>query len=75
MRELARHPATVPHLVRDTLFAVVQRPDELSEFLSIYWKDGKQPLTRQVKLGLALAFAKFNEKNKRRCGSGWWTVH
>lgn len=70
VRELARHPATVPHLVRDTLFAVVQRPDELSEFLSIYWKDGKQPLTRQVKLGLALAFAKFNEYSLAKYNGG-----
>lgn len=69
VRELARYPAP-PHLIRDTLFAVVQRPDELSEFLSIYWKDGKQPLTRQVKLGLALAFAKFNEYSLAKYNGG-----
>lgn len=49
------------HLVAETLEKIIQRPDELTEFLSIYWKDGKQPLSAQVKIGLAKAFQKFNE--------------
>jgi hypothetical protein len=60
VREMARlpeHKALVAH----TLEAVVERPDELPEFLAIYWKDGKQPLSAQVKKGLARAFAKFSE--------------
>lgn len=63
VRELARHPKlkTHPGLVTETLFAVIQRPDEITEFLSIYWKDGKTPLSAQVKKGLAKAFLKFNE--------------
>lgn len=62
-REMARHPklATCPRIVGETIARVIQRPDELTEFLAIYWKDGKQPLSKQVKLGLAKAFAKFNE--------------
>jgi len=40
---------------------VIQRPDEMGEFLSLYWKDKKQPLSNQVKKGLAQAFMKFNE--------------
>ena len=48
-------------LVRDTLARIIQRPDELTEFLAIYWKEKKQPLSGQVKKGLALAFQKFNE--------------
>lgn len=59
VREMARL-ATHKHLVADTLSTVIQRADELSEFLSIYWKDGKQPLSAQVKKGLAMAFVKFN---------------
>jgi len=39
---------------------VIQRPDEMSEFLSLYWKDGKCPLAKQVKIGLANAFKKFS---------------
>ncbi len=38
----------------------IQRPDELAEFLSLYWRDGKKPLAKQVKKGLALAFRKFD---------------
>jgi len=43
---------------------VIQRPDELSEFLALYWATnpgGKKTLSKQVKLGLAKAFAKFDE--------------
>lgn len=62
VRELARHPNKEARtLVADTLTRVIQRPDELTEFLSIYWLDGKQPLSAQVKKGLARAFSKFNE--------------
>jgi hypothetical protein len=61
-RELARHPnRTNPAVVKHTLSAVIQRPDELGEFLSLYWKDKRQPLSAQVKKGLAAAFAKFDE--------------
>ena len=35
--------------------------DELSEFVAIYWAGGRQPLSAQVKKGLATAFAKFDE--------------
>lgn len=44
-----------------TLERVIQRPDEITEFLSIYWKDGKTPISKQVKKGLAKAYNKFNE--------------
>jgi 60 kDa SS-A/Ro ribonucleoprotein len=60
VREMARVDAHKP-LVADTLAAVIQRPDELAEFLAIYWKDKKQPLSAQVKKGLARAFTKFDE--------------
>ena len=39
---------------------VIQRADELAEFVALYWKDGKQPLSKQVKKGLAKAFTKFD---------------
>lgn len=58
VRELARH--SHGNLVGRTLSEVIQRADELSEFLSIYWKEKRQPLSKQVKLGLAHAFNKFN---------------
>lgn len=47
--------------VGDLIARVVQRPDELGELLALYWKDGKdQPLTSQMKIGLARAIKKFN---------------
>ena len=63
VREMARHPdrSENPSIIADTLEAVISRPDSLAEFLAIYWKDGRQPLSGQVKKGLARAFAKFNE--------------
>lgn len=46
--------------VRSSLARIIQRADELSEFVAIYWKEGKHPLSAQVKKGLAEAFHKFN---------------
>jgi len=56
-RELARHGK----LQANALTSVIQRPDEMSEFLSIYWQDGKTAVSNQVKKGLAACFNKFNE--------------
>jgi hypothetical protein len=42
------------------LAEVITRADEISEFLAIYWKDGKCPISNQVKKGLALALNKFS---------------
>jgi 60 kDa SS-A/Ro ribonucleoprotein len=61
VRELARGTADARRLVADTLERVIQRADEATEFLALYWKDGKQPISAQVKKGLARAFVKFNE--------------
>ena len=60
VREMARH-ASHRALVADTLARVIQRADELAEFLAIYWAEGRQPLSGQVKKGLAAAFVKFDE--------------
>lgn len=57
IRELAR---TSPPYLDRALAQVIQRPDELSEFLAIYWKDGRCPVSNAVKRGLATAFSKFN---------------
>jgi hypothetical protein len=60
VREMARH-TTHRGLVAETLTRVIQRADELSEFVAIYWAGGRQPLSAQVKKGLAAAFGKFDE--------------
>lgn len=61
MREMARYPAHRALLGR-LMPDVIQRPDEISEFMAIYWSDGsEQPIANQVKKGLAAAFNKFSE--------------
>lgn len=58
-RELARIKGTGPHVER-ALNAVIQRADEIPEFLALYWKQKRQPLSASVKRGLASAFQKFS---------------
>ncbi len=58
VREMARHPEH-KKLVAKTLPQVIQRADELSEFVALYWKEKKQPLSAQVKKGLAASFHRF----------------
>ncbi len=48
-------------LISKTIAATIQRPDELTEFLALYWQKGKRPLSKQIKIGLAAAFGKFDE--------------
>jgi len=57
VRELARRKGAGP-LVAETLEQVIHRADELSEFVALYWKEKKQPLSAGVKRGLARAFMK-----------------
>ena len=57
---MARH-ATHRGLVAETLVRVIQRADELAEFVAIYWAEGRRPLSAQVKKGLAAAFTRFDE--------------
>ena len=44
VREMARH-ATHRALVAETMTRVIQRADELAEFVAIYWMDGRAPLS------------------------------
>lgn len=53
----AEHKKLVSALLRD----VIQRPDEITEFVAIYKAIGSRVLSAQVKKGLAAAFAKFDE--------------
>lgn len=59
VRELARRK-DAGKLVAETLEQVIQRADELGEFVALYWKEKKQPLSAGVKRGLARAFPKFD---------------
>lgn len=57
---LAKTGATKEKLVANTVVEVIQRADELSELVAVYWRDGKRPLSAQLKKGLARAFAEFD---------------
>ncbi len=59
VRELARRKGA-GRLVAETLERVIQRADELGEFVALYWKARKEPLSAGVKRGLAAAFTKFD---------------
>ena len=45
---------------KDVIYQVCNRPDQMTELLSLYWKDGKKPLPAQLKKGLAKAFTRFD---------------
>lgn len=59
-REMARHPEHRKELGK-LLPNIITRVDMLTDFLALYWKEGKQPLAKQVKVGLATAYSNFNE--------------
>jgi 60 kDa SS-A/Ro ribonucleoprotein len=67
VREMARHEKHRV-LVADTIERVIQRPDEMMELLAIYWADAlgpqqqrkRQPVSAQIKKGLARALTKFD---------------
>ena len=64
IREMARRPLG-GKLVGDTIAKVIQRADELAEFVSLYFGGSDrrvtgQKLSKQVKRGLVLAFNKFD---------------
>lgn len=61
-REMLKYPEH-KKLARKTLEEVITRPDQMTEFLSIYWSDndGKNTLANQVKLALGTCLKKFNE--------------
>ena len=46
--------------IANTIYSVVQRADELSELVAMWWKDGRRPLPACMKRGLREAFPKFN---------------
>jgi TROVE domain-containing protein/VWA domain-containing protein len=47
--------------LREAIDRICTRPDQMTELLSIYWKEGKKPIPSQIKRGLAAAFTKFDE--------------
>lgn len=60
VKEMVRHEKYRP-LVADTLTRVVQRADELAEFLAMYFEGKKIPVAHSVRRGLDGAIRKFDE--------------
>jgi len=52
---------TGPELMADTTARVISRADEMGELLSIYWRNGRKTVPRQMRKGLAKALTKFDE--------------
>jgi 60 kDa SS-A/Ro ribonucleoprotein len=66
MRELARAGT----LRGAWLASVIQRADEPGEYVAIYWKDGRQTLSKQSLVGLRMAFQKFNRYHLSKYAAG-----
>ncbi len=54
---LTRHGS----IVSKTITNIIRRPDEITEILSMYWMNGRKPMSNQLRSGLANAFYKFDE--------------
>lgn len=59
IRELVRRPEGRKHAA--VLAQLCQRPDDMTEFMSLYWAEGKCPIASAIKRALGEAFQKFSE--------------
>lgn len=57
--EMCKYDATRVY-VGEILPKIITRADMITDFLAIYWKDGKRPLANQAKRGLAASFHNFD---------------
>lgn len=55
--KLKNRPINIPTII----FSMINRPDQMTDLLALYWKDGKKPIAHPLKRGLAMAFTKFDE--------------
>lgn len=51
---------TGPELTAATVSRVLQRADEPAELMSIYWRNGRKTIPRQMRIGIARALTKFD---------------
>jgi len=57
---MCKHEATRPY-VKEVLPQIITRADMLTDFMALYWADGKCPICNAAKKGLAKAFHNFKE--------------
>ena len=58
--EMCKHDATRPY-VKEVLPKIITRADMLTDFMALYWADGKCPICNAAKKGLGEAFHNFKE--------------
>lgn len=58
--EMCKYEATRAY-VKDVLPKIITRADMLTDFMALYWADGKCPICNAAKKGLAEAFHNFKE--------------
>lgn len=58
--QMCKHEATRSY-VKDVLPKIITRADMLTDFMALYWMDGKCPICNAAKKGLAEAFHNFKE--------------
>lgn len=58
--QMCKHDGTRPY-VKEVLPKIITRADMLTDFMALYWMDGKCPICNAAKKGLAEAFHNFNE--------------
>jgi hypothetical protein len=58
-------------LAKELFARVILRPDDITEFLALYWADNKEePLAKQVKRGLGESFRRFDEYRLAKYNGG-----
>ena len=58
--EMCKYDGTRPY-VKEILPKIITRADMLTDFMALYWADGKCPICNAAKKGLAAAFHNFKE--------------
>jgi hypothetical protein len=48
------------------LLGIIERPDDMSDFMDRYWSEGHVPIAKQVKLAFQDAFRRFAVDELRR---------
>lgn len=59
--DLVKRENNYPGFTAEMIGQTISRVDELAELLAVYWRNGRTPLDRQLRRGLARAIRKFDE--------------
>ena len=63
-RHILNHPNIKNGAGQDlaaNIASLIRRPDEIADFLALYWRDGRTPISGTLKKALAASFNRFNE--------------